>query len=177
MKYVLYIITLFILVGLSQLLALELPVFGAAAIFWLLLALFAAARNDSTAAVAVAFIGGLIYDLTTSAPVGSYTIGALIAVSVAYTIFNRMTTLRFDWKYVPPLALGGSIFIMLWMFGYGWLLETLRLSPFDQGFTQMLLDTGALILATAIFMYPAYWLTTVLWKAIARLETRKKGGT
>jgi rod shape-determining protein MreD len=175
MKYIYYSIILIILVALAQLFALEMPILGAAPNFWFLFALFSAATGEGPAAVFVGFIGGLFGDLLSSAPIGSYTIGALLAISIVYALFQRMTTLRFDWKDVAAVGLLGIFFLLIWLQLYNVLLSALRLSLFEFSFQQFFRDSGSILLATALLMYPTYWLSTGFWRLMRRLEMKKKG--
>jgi hypothetical protein len=108
-------------------------------------------------------------------PVGTFLLSFLGLATLTHVFFDSFVTIRFDWKYVPLVALVAAIVIPFWISLYLTLFRILA-APVPAIDWQLLLSKLLpMVFITAVYMYPVYWFTEAIGALIDRFEMRKKG--
>ncbi len=175
MKYFIYAIIIILGLGLEIALFSEFSFLHTAPNLLLLFTLYIAARQPGYGFVFLAIISGLVTDLLIGVPVGTFLLGFLALSGVAHMFFGSFVTIRFDWKYVPLVALAGSMLLLLWISIYITLFRILAMPVPGLDWPLLISKLLPMILTTAVFMYPVYWFTEAVTAIVDRFEMRKKG--
>lgn len=100
--------------------------------------------DDIAVMLYVALIGGLLWDVYSGFPPGTYTVGFLIVGTVLFFLNEHVVFFQERLKYLPLLLLIGHTILEGWTILYGWGLGAMHLS--------------------SLVIHPLYWLTVSLYR-------------
>jgi cell shape-determining protein MreD len=175
MKYFFYFITIVLCAGAQAAFFSSLSIWNAVPNLLLLLSMFVAAKVDGYEFLFVALVAGFFSDTLTGLPVGSFMLGYVLLAITAHALFHWFITLKFDWKYVPLVAVLSVASLQLWLVLYVLLAARFAVYALPIDFSVALHRLVPLLFVTALASFPMYWLTELLVGLVSRFEMRKKG--
>lgn len=171
MRFIGYIIIIFILIGLSFGLLAPLGIGWLIPGLPLLLVICIAMEYDSLDYVFFALLSGIWLDILYGLPIGSFSGAYLLTGTISYILFRQLLWFDTGWKYYLGFVLGADILLLLWLWLYTGLLYRLHWTSLPISGLQLWHSSWKIIIVHLIFAFPVYGLINLVvkwWRNINR---------
>ncbi len=173
MKYLVYLVVIYLLLILNFGVFGELRLIGAVPNLMLLFVISLALISESLEFVAVALFAGIIWDTYGSLPIGSFALGFVIVGLLANLLFRKVFFYNFNWKHFPLAVISGIIVLSLWLWIYTATLAHFHLALFPINFKQLLHSLLPTLIYNLLLMYPVYGLTIAVNRWIISFQKNR----
>lgn len=173
MKYVIYSVSLVVLIILTLALFRFFPLAGTVPNLFLLITLYFAVTQDTYDFYFFAMAGGLFLDIYTRVPIGSFTLSFVFVSVAAHLLFRKILFIELHWKQVP-LLIGLSVAALyMWVWVYTSGLAYFHWTEFVLPWQFVVWSLLPSILYNTASMYGMYWLGSTLVYLVRRTEARR----
>jgi hypothetical protein len=139
----------------------------------LILVLYFALETEGEFYLPLAFVSGLVLDLSTGVFLGSFSV-AFLLISAGLRAFSRdVAVIHSNWKYFPFILLVSQCILYAWLYGYN------RMADYIGAFSN-LLNFRLLVtrfvwefVYNLLFIYPVWQLAYAAQKLAAKFSFRK----
>jgi rod shape-determining protein MreD len=169
MRYIFYILAVVLLAGISLGVFSQFRLFGASPNLLLLFTLSLAVKQDNLDFYFIAFLAGIMLDVLTGAPLGSFATFFLVAGFVTHQLFANIIFYVFNLKHLPLLVVVSVGVMPLWLWAYSRVLLGLHIAIAPISLRGMELQLLPSLVYNILLMYPVYWFASTLYRWSIRL--------
>jgi rod shape-determining protein MreD len=173
MKYLIYFITVILLVGIHIGLFGYFKFFGVTPNVLLLFVVGCCLQREADDSFFIALVGGIFLDILSGIFVGSFTFAFLLLALLLYFLIRRLVVFELSWRYLLAVTILATIFVNL----FAWAADAVA---FHYGWSQVVINIQVLkthipleIVYNLLLAYPLYALATWLQNFILNLQGKK----
>ena len=175
MKYGIYFLTIFVLLGLNLGLFNSLQIRGQLPNLLLLLTMYFALDKKDLDFFFIAFVSGLFMDFYSTGFFGAFTFSLTAVAFALHLLANRFLVLELNWKTLSLLLLGSLTVFNFLLFGFGFAVYKLGLSGDYENFKAYAGFFLQSLFYNWLLLYPMYLLSTNLKNFIENSAVRSRG--
>lgn len=174
MKYLIYLLSIILLLGLNLGIFSGLALRSAAPNLLLLAVIIFAAEKHTNDFFFVAFFSGLFMDIFSGSFIGSFTLAFVSLSLIIHLLVSNVVAYDVNWKYLTALVLGGLLYVSLFVWLYGWL-------AFKAGWTGLQVDLAIFntkfitrFLYNLLLVFPVYFYVESTKKIVEKYFSRAR---
>jgi cell shape-determining protein MreD len=175
MKYIIYIATIIVLLGINVGVFSNLQFFSGVPNLLLLFVIIFSLENESRDFLIVAALSGMILDFYSGAFIGSFTIGFLLLALAVQAVSNSFLALEINWKYLAGLTVGGWVLVYLFVWVYGYYTYKLGWNPAFIEFVTVRNKIIPEVVYNLLLLYPMFLLGSAVKRFISLVTRRSVG--
>jgi cell shape-determining protein MreD len=175
MKYIAYLISIVLLVGINLGLFTQIPLKGQIPNLLFLFALCASLEKKDFDFFFISFVCGVVLDFYSVGFFGAFTLGLLVVGLCMHFAANNILVLEFNWKSLSGALLSAFLILNLIVWLYGFAAFKLNWAPEPAGFKIFMGDFIWGLLYNWLLLYPTYLFFNFLRRSLDNFSVRSRG--
>lgn len=162
MKYIVYFIVIILNFVLTKDLFGHLTLGGAIPNLNLLLVIIAASESEKLDFLFIAFVAGIFTDIGFGLPIGTFSLGFVMAGFLSHTLFHGPLSLSVGWKNFGIIVFVSVLLTYMWTIVFSKLALVMGILPFSLSFGQLWHIIFFTLIYNLVLAFPMFWGYTII---------------